>query len=166
MKRTAPGPVPNWRTPSCSAAAISSRSESPRYPLEFMRRNGFSPSPSIRNRGPRVALCGSTRVTTVSLPLRRPSASSRFSSLWRIASIRSCGMGSPLCQGWFELGSELLQHVLGHRGDVIGWLPAPFGSRRAIVDRARPRIRDRLPDRIDLVFDDELGDMLADLRRE
>src|SRR3974390_900248 len=135
-----------------------------------MRKNGFSPSPARRKRGPRSPLAGSTPTMIASAPLRRPSAPSRLSSVMSFCSIRSYGMVAPSCRcgspGGLQPCPELLQHILGHRFDVLARGPIPFGARGAVIDRARPGIGDRLAHRIDVVIDAEIRKMLADLGGE
>src|SRR5258708_5547506 len=129
-----------------------------------MRRYGLSPSPSMRQRGPFSPSPGTTPVMMVSLPLRRPSEASVPTPWRRVTSIRSSGMIPSLLSRRPELRRELVEHVLGHRFDVIARLPPPFGAGGAVVHPTRPGIRDRLAHRIDLIIDDEIRNMLANLR--
>src|SRR5260221_8419567 len=116
--------------------------------------NSRSPRPSSRKRGPRPPRAGRTAATTDSAPLPVPA---RVSS----ASCPSRSLTS-LPSGISGLLPKLNQHVLGHGGKPVLVLPAPLGARRAVVERFGPRIRDRLPPRIDRVIDAERGNVLAD----
>src|SRR5688572_27834835 len=126
-----------------------------------MRMNSRVPSPSSRKRGPRLPCGLITPRTTASAPLAVPFSSSDATCAASTFVMRSSGI-SISSRGRVEFRAELLQHVFHHRGGIVLRLPAPFRTRRAVIDAAWPGIGNRLAYRIDLVADLEFGHVFAD----
>src|SRR5688500_11052623 len=126
-----------------------------------MSRNGCSPSPARRTRGPRPPAAARTSTTTGSSPLAVPLARSSSSSPDRSRLKPWSGIVPPLpmtASVGPQPRPQLAQHVLGHGGQVVLRLPAPLLPRRRVVERVGPGVGDRLAHRVDLVVDPELGD--------
>src|SRR6266480_7180650 len=62
-------------------------------------------------------------------------------------------------------GFELLDHVLGHGGEVVLRLPSPLLSRKAVVDGLRPGVGYLLPE-VGHELARKVRDVLLDLLRE